>query len=163
MTARPDDPGSEPPEGLDLEPGFVPPDPEEAPPIELWSAVGDVPPWGTALLVLSWAVVFALLAFRHEIGDNAAYFAHGASATGLAPADAAWRLLGSTFLHAGALHLLLNAATMVIFGPAVERIFSRGGFWLVYAGGGAAASLGEGRVPSGPRCCFWWAPRSRTG
>jgi membrane associated rhomboid family serine protease len=138
----PEAPGAEPPEGLvELEPGFVPPDPEEAPPVDLWSAVGDVPPWGTALLVLSWAVVFALFALRGQMSDDAAFLAHGASATGLPPLAAAWRLLGSTFLHAGVLHLVMNTATMLVFGPAVERIYTRGGLLLIYAGGGAAASL----------------------
>jgi rhomboid protease GluP len=123
--------------------GFLPPDPAEPPPVELWSAVGDVPPWGTALLLLAWAAVFALIAARHEIDDTAAYLLWGASATGLAPLDTAWRLLASTFVHAGAAHVFFNATSMLIFGPAVERIFTRWAFWIVYALGGAAASLGS--------------------
>lgn len=123
------------------EPGFVPPDPAEPPPVELWSAVGDVRPWGTALLLLAWAALFALLAARREIGDASACFAWGASATGLDPAATAWRLLASTFLHAGAAHVFFNASSMAIFGPAVERVFSRWALWVVYAGGGATASL----------------------
>ena len=121
--------------------GFVPPDPDEPPPVELWSAVGDVPPWGTGLLLLAWAAVFALLAARHEIGDSTAYLLWGASATGLTPLDSAWRLLASTFIHAGAAHVFFNATSMLIFGPAVERIFTRWAFWIVFALGGAAASL----------------------
>jgi len=39
------------------------------------------------------------------------------------------------------LHLVFNGATMLVFGPAVERIYSRWGFWILYAGGGAIASL----------------------
>ena len=66
-----------------VDPDFIPPDPDEPPPVELWTAVGDVPPWGTTLLVLSWALVFAALAFRREIGDPHALIAWGASATGL--------------------------------------------------------------------------------
>ena len=117
--------------------GFVPPDPDEPPPVELWSAVGDVPPWGTGLLLLAWAAVFALLAARHEIGDSTAYLLWGASATGLTPLDSAWRLLASTFIHAGAAHVFFNATSMLIFGPAVERIFTRWAFWIVFALGGA--------------------------
>jgi membrane associated rhomboid family serine protease len=121
--------------------GFIPPDPNEPPPVELWSAVGDVPPWGTTLLLLTWGALFALLAFRHEIGDAPAFIAWGASVTGRDPLDSAWRLLASTFLHAGAAHVFFNATSMLIFGPAVERVFTRWAFWIVYAGGGAAASL----------------------
>jgi len=113
----------------------------EEPPVELWSAVGDVPPWATMLLILSWALVFSLLAFRGQVGDAAVFILWGASVTHAPAADAAWRLLASTFLHAGPLHLLLNAASMLIFGPAVERIYTRRGFAVVFALGGALASL----------------------
>lgn len=129
------------PEDEDVAPGYVPPDPDEPPPLELWSAVGDIPPWGTALLLFSWAAVFASLAFRQEIGDARALLDWGASTTGLDPRETAWRLLSSTFLHAGVAHVFFNAATMLIFGPAVERILTRWGFWVVYAAGGAGASL----------------------
>jgi membrane associated rhomboid family serine protease len=122
------------------EPGYLPPDPDEPPPLELWSAVGDVPPWGTALLLLSWAVVFTLMAVRGELGDTARMVAWGASLAGPGADHAAWRLLASTFLHGGAAHVFFNAATMLAFGPTLERIFSRAGFALIYALGGLAAS-----------------------
>jgi rhomboid protease GluP len=136
--------------------GFVPPDAAEPPPVELWSVVGDVRPWGTLLLLLAWAAVFLLMAARRETGDPAALFAWGANATGLAAPEIAWRLLASTFLHAGAAHVFFNATSMLIFGPAVERILGRAGFCTVYAAGGAAASLASlawrtaraGAVPS---------------
>jgi rhomboid protease GluP len=121
--------------------GLIPADPDEAPAVELWSAVGDVRPWGTLLLLLSWATVFALLAARHGIEDNESLVAWGANATDRAGLDAAWRLLASTFLHAGPAHVFFNATSMMIFGPAVERMFTRWRFWIVYAAGGAVASL----------------------
>lgn len=123
--------------------GYVPPDPDEPPPVELWSAVGDVAPWGTAALLLSWAVSFAWFAFRGELGERGALIAWGASVTGQDPLQTAWRLLASAFLHAGPAHVFFNAATMLIFGPAVERIFTRWGFFVTFAGGGALASLGS--------------------
>ena len=122
---------------------FLPPDPDEPPPVELWSAVGDGPPWGTALHLFAWVSIFALLAARHELGDTTAYLLWGANATGLTPLDTAWRLLASTFVHAGAAHVFFNATSMLIFGPAVERIFTRWAFWIVFALGGTAASLGS--------------------
>lgn len=123
------------------DPGFVPPDPDEPPPVDLSSTVGDVAPWGTALLLLSWAGVFAALALRREIGDPHALFAWGASAPRRDALETAWRLLASTFLHAGMAHAFFNAVTMLILGPAVERLFTRPGFWVIYAAGGALASL----------------------
>lgn len=132
---------SGPPGSEEFEPGYLPPDPDERPPVELWSAVGDIPPWGTALLLLSWGLVFAALALRREIGDPDALFAWGASATSLDARETAWRLLASTFVHAGMAHVFFNAVSMVIYGPAVERIFTRAGFWAIYAAGGALASL----------------------
>jgi len=137
MTAPPD-PGE-----FEFEPGYVPPDPDEAPPVELWSAVGDIRPWGTALLLLSWAAVFIAIALRREIGDSQALFAWGASAPGLGVPETAWRLPASTFVHAGVAHLFFNATSMLIFGPAVERILTRWGFWVVYGAGGTLASLGS--------------------
>jgi rhomboid protease GluP len=125
----------------DLAAGYVPPDPDEPPPVELWTALPGIQPWATLLLLLSWALVFATMAARGEIDDVWSMFAWGASATGLAPIDTAWRLLASTFLHAGIAHLFFNAMSMLIFGPAVERIFTRWGFLTVFAIGGAGASL----------------------
>ena len=123
--------------------GYVEPDPDEPPPLELWSAVGDVRPWGTLALLMSWALVFAWLAIRGEVGNGDALVAWGASVTGRGALDTSWRLLAATFLHAGAAHVFFNAISMWIFGQAVERIFARGGFWVVFALGGAAASLGS--------------------
>jgi rhomboid protease GluP len=129
------------PEEMEFETGYLPPDPDEPPPVELWSAVGDIPPWGTALLLFSWAAVFAAIAFRREIGDPQALLAWGASAPRMDVLDTAWRLLASTFVHAGVAHVFFNATSMLIFGPAVERIFTRWGFFVVYAAGGTLASL----------------------
>jgi rhomboid protease GluP len=103
--------------------------------------VGDVRPWATAALLLCWGALFALLAFRREIDDVGAYLAWGASATNLSPLDTSWRLLASTFIHAGVAHVFFNATSMLIFGPAVERVFTRWAFWVVFAGGGVTASL----------------------
>ena len=121
--------------------GYVPPDPDELPPVELWRAVGDVRPWGTLLVLFPCAAMFLLLAARHALGDDDALLAWGANATRLPPLESAWRLLASTFLHAGPGHLFFNATTLIIFGPAVERVYTRWGFWIVYAAGGALASL----------------------
>ena len=118
---------------------LVPEDPDEPPPVELGST-GDVIPWGSALMLLAWALVFALMAFRGELSDSASLIAWGASLSGPGADRSAWRLLGSTFVHGGAAHVFFNALTMLVFGPALERVFTLWGFLLVYAVGGAVAS-----------------------
>jgi membrane associated rhomboid family serine protease len=128
--------------GIDFDAaGFIPPDPDEPPPVELWRLTGGVLPWGTLLVLLAWGVSFALLAARGEIGDTAALVAHGANLPRPDALDVAWRLLASTFLHAGPSHVFFNALTLLVFGPSVERLFTRWGFPIIHATGGALASL----------------------
>ena len=128
---------------LSLDEGFVPPDPDEKPPVELWKAVGDVTPWGTLTTLLAWAGIFLWFAIRGGFSDRGELVAWGANVPNRGTLETAWRLLASTFLHAGAAHVFFNAVSMLIFGPTVERLFARGAFWIVYAAGGAAGSLGS--------------------
>ncbi len=121
--------------------GYIEPDPEEPKPLDLWAQVGDALPWGTMLLLLAWGGVFLALGFTHALGDPQALYAWGASATMLPAGPTAWRSLASTFLHSGAAHLFFNAVTLLVLGPAVERIFARWGFWIVFVLGGAFASF----------------------
>jgi len=80
------------------------------------------------------------MAVRGELSDTASLIAWGASVSGPGADRSLWRLLGSTFVHGGATHVFFNAATMLVFGPAIERIFTRWGFLIVYAAGGMVAS-----------------------
>jgi len=122
-------------------PGYLPPDPDEPPPVELWRVVGDVPPWGSVILLLAWALMFAGFVWRRDLGDAAAYIAHGASLAQPVTRADAWRLLASTFVHEDLAHLFFNSLAMVVFGPAVERIFGRAAFLTVFTLGGLIASL----------------------
>jgi rhomboid protease GluP len=129
--------------GIDVdEAGYVPPDPEEPPPVEL-GRVGDVLPWSTSSVLLAWALVFFWFASRAQMELSPAYLAWGANVDGRPPGETAWRLLASTFLHAGAAHVGMNAVSLLLFGSSVEAVFSRWAFWIVYAFGGAAASAGS--------------------
>lgn len=123
--------------------GFVPPEPDEPAPVELWSAVGDVLPSGTMLVLLSWGAVFAVQAVRGEVGDSTALVARGANIVPQGMREGAWRLLASTFLHGSPQHVFFNAVTLLVLGQAVERIFAPGALPLVYVTGGALASLGS--------------------
>lgn len=150
---EPNAPPPPPPPGAGLDPdsaeafaaelealGYIPPDPDEPKPLDLWAEVGETLPWGTMFLLLSWAVMFVLLGAHRALDDTEALVAWGANATYLPPRDMIWRLLSSTFLHAGMAHVFFNATSLFVLGQAVERIFARWGFWVVYVLGGACAS-----------------------
>jgi len=128
--------------GAGVEAGYVPPDPDEPPPVEL-GRVGDVLPWGTVAILLAWGVVFLWFAARRQVEWVPAYIAWGANVNGRPALETAWRALASTFLHAGMAHVSLNALSLLMFGSSVESVLSRWAFWIVYALGGAAASLGS--------------------
>ncbi len=145
IPASPRDPDPE----RELEPGpplpseeaFPEADPDEPPPVELWRAVGDVTPWGTVVLALSWAMSAVAVGLSPGAPDSSALVAHGASVTGAGAWSSLWRALTSTFLHSGVSHLCFNAVTLLVLGQAVERVFTRWGLWIAAAWGGTAASL----------------------
>jgi len=137
----PAEPGIDP--GIDpAQAGYVPPDPEEPPPVEL-GRVGDVLPWNTLAVLLAWALVFLWFAVRAQTEQDEAYLAWGSDTGGLPPLETVWRMLASTFLHASAAHVTMNAVALLIYGSSVEAVFSRWAFWIVYVAGGMAASAGS--------------------
>jgi len=115
--------------------------PDEPTPPDLWQTVGGARPWGTLLLLFAWCLVFAVMGLRGEQGDSAAYRAWGSNLSSARGWSEAWRLLAYTFLHGGTAHLFFNGLAMVVLGPAVERVFTRAQFWLIFAAGGAASAL----------------------
>lgn len=131
-----------PPDEPELE-GYLPPDPDEAPPLSLGAATGDVLPWGTLVVLLVWGVLAALFAMRALAGDTRALVAWGANVGGAPPLETVWRLLASTFLHAGLVHVAMNALGLLMFGAALEALYARWAFPLVYVLGGMSASWGS--------------------
>jgi len=52
-----------------------------------------------------------------------------------------WRLFSSMFLHAGAMHIVMNMLSLYIVGRLVERLFSSGSFLALYFISGVIGSL----------------------
>lgn len=114
-----------------------------APPGTLWTCGALVlsyllfllagPVWQQAALD-TFAFVPARFLARFAVGEP------GSSALELLP------LIGHAFLHADALHLLVNAGLLLAFGAAVERRLGVSRFLILFAGGATAGALAEALV-----------------
>jgi membrane associated rhomboid family serine protease len=52
-----------------------------------------------------------------------------------------WRLFTATYLHLNLTHILLNMVGLYFLGPALERVWGRRQFFLVYTLGGVAGNI----------------------
>lgn len=52
-----------------------------------------------------------------------------------------WRLITATFLHADMSHALFNSISLVLFGPALERLCGKMKFLFIYLGAGIIGNI----------------------
>lgn len=90
--------------------------------------------------------LYALYADRRFIG----HFAFNVEA--VARGGQHYRIVTSSFLHGGLIHLAFNMLTLLFFGPAVESLLGKLGFLVVYFGAiiasGIVSLIARRREPS---------------
>jgi membrane associated rhomboid family serine protease len=100
------------------------------------------------LVALNFAA-FACMVFLLHNGDDAAMVRAGALFRPAVEAGEWWRLFTAMFLHAGAIHLLLNMYGLFLLGRFVEDVFGPARYLLVYLGSGLVGGLSSTLVSPG--------------
>lgn len=86
--------------------------------------------------ILLWFIIDFL---NLQIGAYLRYYGTGVNA--YISAGEWWRLVTPVFLHAGAMHMLFNAFSLVLFGPALEQMLGKIKFVLAYLGTAVTANI----------------------
>jgi membrane associated rhomboid family serine protease len=94
-----------------------------------------------AFVAISVAVAACMLLAATPFSDPATLLGWGASVGPLTTNGQWWRLVTSTFVHTGTLHLLVNVAILSQLGAVLERLVGRLAFAAVYVSAGAFAGL----------------------
>ncbi|MCA9660487.1 MAG: rhomboid family intramembrane serine protease, partial [Myxococcales bacterium] len=102
---------------------------------------------GADSLPLTWSIAAALVIVHIGVVatgdplDPEHLYNCGALVTSLYSVGEAWRLLTSTLLHAGAVHLIFNLIGLRFFGRFVEPLFGRARMAVIYIFSGFLAAL----------------------
>jgi membrane associated rhomboid family serine protease len=111
---------------------------------------GSTPVYVTPVVIAVNIALFILMAAHHRsftlTGENLSQA--GASYGPKTAHGEWWRLLTSTFIHMGFLHLLLNMLALALVAPLVERLVGSAGFTALYLASGLLGSLAT----------VWWSP-----
>ena len=106
--------------------------------------IGSGPPYVTytilAINIGVWVLMSLVGLFMGWSQSQQLYY-FGAKVNVLIAQGEYWRLLTPMFLHVGLAHLFFNSYALYIYGPAVERLFGRIKFILVYLVSGLVGSL----------------------
>jgi rhomboid protease GluP len=94
-----------------------------------------------ALVAINVMVVAGILFSAGAIGDPDTLLAWGGSLGPRTTNGEWWRLVTSTFVHTGTLHVLVNVAVLIQIGAVLERLAGRLAFAGVYVAAGVFAGL----------------------
>lgn len=86
--------------------------------------------------ILFWFIIDFL---NLRIGNEIRFYGIGINAA--IAAGEWWRLITPVFLHAGAMHMLFNSFSLVLFGPALEQMLGKIKFILAYLGTAVTANV----------------------
>ena len=119
-----------------------------AKPARLWLKVPAEKPFFTPLLLGMMVAIFVAMSVAggspDATGGAALSVAWGAKVNGLVYQGEWWRLVTSTFLHGGPLHLFLNGSALYFIGMDLEGFMGKARFLAIYfisALGGSVASF----------------------
>lgn len=84
-------------------------------------------------------VIVFILTSLPLIGDKIFY--SGMHVNGFVANGEIWRIVTSTFIHGGFLHLLFNMFSLFLFGPELERIAGKLRFVTIYLAGGIGGNV----------------------
>lgn len=95
-----------------------------------------------ALIILNFAIFFLMYIIGSGSQDVITLLNFGASEKLKIVIDGEiWRLLTSTFLHIGLLHLLFNNYALYVVGQQIENFFGKAGFLTIYLGSAIISGL----------------------
>ncbi|MFE8695442.1 rhomboid family intramembrane serine protease [Cytobacillus sp. FJAT-53684] len=98
-------------------------------------------PFFTYLFIIIQVAVFLFLEWKGSSTDTSTLIKYGAKFNPLILEGEWWRFFTPVFLHIGLMHLLMNTLSLFYLGTAVERIYGRGRFLLIYLIAGFGGSL----------------------
>jgi len=97
-------------------------------------------PYFTYVFIAIQLIMFAFLEIKGGSMNTTTLISFGAKVNSLIHQGEWWRLFTPIFLHIGFFHLLMNTVALYFLGTAVERIYGKMRFLLIYLFAGFAGS-----------------------